>query len=339
MRGAFLACLACAGLAACAAMPPGPDITSVRFAPATQARGVARSNLDLSQDFLELTFALESGEKLDHLLRYEAPVRIYLASPELAPYRPDVAELIHRLRAEAGLDVAETADPEAAQIRLQMVPAEEISDIFPTAACFIVPGETDWQGFLRRRGDARRALVRPGEARPGGDLPAERHHAPGRARLPGRGGHPGARSRQRPLPPAGFDLERRQLPRHGDILRHADPARALPAGAAQRHEPGGGGEAPAAPLRPGEPQGPRPAAPAAPARVQGLGHRDRGRPLTRRPALEAGGRRGARDPDRRRDAPRRPPARRLAPDPRPPQPPARSRRRRRASSPRPTISS
>ena len=154
MRGALLACLASACLAACAAMP-GPDITSVRFAPAAQPRGVARSNLDLSQDFLELTFALESGEKLDHLLRYEAPVRIYLASPELAPYRPDVAELIHRLRAEAGVDVAETADPEAAQIRLQMVPAEEISDIFPTAACFIVPGETDWQGFLRRRGDAR----------------------------------------------------------------------------------------------------------------------------------------------------------------------------------------
>jgi hypothetical protein len=155
VRGPLLACLAAALLAACAAMPPQPAITSVRFAPVTLPRGVARSNLDLAQDFLDLTFALESGERLDRLLRYEAPVRVRVASPELAPYQPDIDELLHRLRREAGLDIAETADPAAAQITLQMVPAEQIARIFPTAACFIVPGETDWRGFLRRRPDAR----------------------------------------------------------------------------------------------------------------------------------------------------------------------------------------
>ena len=36
-----------------------------------------------------------------------------------------------------------------------MVPADQIARVFPTAACFIVPGETDWQEFLRRRSDAR----------------------------------------------------------------------------------------------------------------------------------------------------------------------------------------
>ncbi len=154
MRGPLLASLAFAGLAACAAMPP-QEITSVRFAAAAVPRGVARSNLDLSQDFLDLTFALESGEKLDHLLRYEEPVKVYLASPGLASYRPDLAELIHRLRTEAGIEISETDDPEQAQIRIEMVPAEQIARVFPTAACFIVPGETDWQGFLRRRADAR----------------------------------------------------------------------------------------------------------------------------------------------------------------------------------------
>ena len=35
------------------------------------------------------------------------------------------------------------------------MPAAQISRIFPTAACFIVPGETDWRGFLRRRPEDR----------------------------------------------------------------------------------------------------------------------------------------------------------------------------------------
>ena len=33
--------------------------------------------------------------------------------------------------------------------------AAQISRIFPTAACFIVPGEADWQGFMRRRAGER----------------------------------------------------------------------------------------------------------------------------------------------------------------------------------------
>lgn len=151
MRGRLLAMAALAGLAACAELPPAPGITSVRFGAATLPRGVARSNLDLAEDFLELTFGLESGEKLERLLRYEKPIRIHLASPELAPYRPDLDELIERLRAEAGIDVAETRDPAAAEIRIEAVPSQQISRIFPTAACFIVPGETDWASFMRRR--------------------------------------------------------------------------------------------------------------------------------------------------------------------------------------------
>jgi hypothetical protein len=151
MRGPLLACLALAGLAACAGAPSAPEITSVRFGQASLPRGVARSNVDLAQDFLDLTFGLESGEALDHLLRYEAPVRVYVASAGLAPYRRDVDGLLARLRDEAGIDIAETRDPAAAQIRIEVVPAAQIERVFPTAACFIVPGETDWQSFLRRR--------------------------------------------------------------------------------------------------------------------------------------------------------------------------------------------
>ena len=35
------------------------------------------------------------------------------------------------------------------------MPAAQITRIFPTAACFIVPGESDWRGFMRRRPEER----------------------------------------------------------------------------------------------------------------------------------------------------------------------------------------
>jgi hypothetical protein len=156
MLARLLACLALAGLAACAQAPGSrPEISSVRFGPVIEPKGIARSNLDLAQDFLDLTFELESGEKVDHLLRYETPVRVHLASPALAEYRPDLEALLARLRAEAGIDIAETDDAAAAQIIVEAVPAAQIARVFPSAACFIVPGETDWRGFMRRRPGAR----------------------------------------------------------------------------------------------------------------------------------------------------------------------------------------
>ena len=145
-------CLALALLAGCAAPPaePGATLTGIRFAPVILPKGVARSNRDLADDFLDLTFALENGERLPRLLRYEEPVRVLMESPELAPYRTDLARLLERIRREAGIDIAETDDPEAAQIFIEAVPAREIGAIFPTAACFIAPGERDWKGFRAR---------------------------------------------------------------------------------------------------------------------------------------------------------------------------------------------
>ena len=159
----LLALAALAGLCACTAAPPPAEISSVRFGAITLPRGVARSNADLAQDFVDLTFGLESGEDLDHLLRYEAPVRVYLRSSDLAAYRPDLTALIARLRTEAGIDIAETDDPRRAQITIEAVPSAQITRVFPTAACFIVPGETDWgasSGARRRGGSAGRTRRR-----------------------------------------------------------------------------------------------------------------------------------------------------------------------------------
>lgn len=148
----LLLAAAAAALAGCAAAPQ-PPLTGYRFPPAALPEGVARSNRDLAVDFLDLTFALESGETLDRLLRYDAPVRVSMTAPALEPYRGDLDALLGRLRREAGIDIARVSDPAEAQLRIEAVPAEEIARVYPTAACFIVPGETDWRGFLRHRGE------------------------------------------------------------------------------------------------------------------------------------------------------------------------------------------
>lgn len=156
MRTRLIAAIGLAGLAACAGTPPAvPEISSVRFGAVTLPKGVARSNRALAEDFIDLTFELESGEKLARLLRYERPVRVYLGSNGLEAYRPDLEQLLARLRDEAGLDIAETGEPSEAQIFVEAVPAAQITRIFPTAACFIVPGESDWRGFMRRRPEER----------------------------------------------------------------------------------------------------------------------------------------------------------------------------------------
>ena len=149
-----LALTALIGLSACAARAPDAQLTSVRFPEDARPLGVARSNADLADDFIDLTFALENGVVLAGLLRHERPVRVHLASAGLEPYRRDVDRLIRRLRDEAGLDIALTDDAARAQIHIEAVPSRRIRRVFPTAACFIVPGVSSWAEFRARDGDA-----------------------------------------------------------------------------------------------------------------------------------------------------------------------------------------
>jgi hypothetical protein len=155
VRALLLVAAAIALLGCTRASAPLMEISSVRFGAVTLPGGLVRSNHDLADDFLDLTFELESGEQIERLLRYEAPVRVYMGAPELAIYQPDLAALLRRLRVEAGIDIAQTDDRALAQIVIEAVPAEQIARVFPAAACFIVPGETDWRGFMRRRPDVR----------------------------------------------------------------------------------------------------------------------------------------------------------------------------------------
>ena len=138
-------------LGACETMPPvsraTPSVASVEFQPQLFPRGVRRSNRTLAEDFLELTFALESGQSLNGLLRHEGPVFVVMRSAELKPYARDLSALLRRLQREAGVDIRPSADPARAQIHIEAVPSRQIQRVYPGAACFIVPGETSWRSF------------------------------------------------------------------------------------------------------------------------------------------------------------------------------------------------
>jgi len=131
-----------------------PVVSDVAFPAQVRPRGVAQSNLTLSQDFLDLTFELEHGERLTRLLRYEGPVRVYLRGSELAAYRGDLDNLLARFRREADIDIRMTDDPARAQIFVEGVSIRDLQRVEPGAACFIIPGVTGWAEYRSTPGSA-----------------------------------------------------------------------------------------------------------------------------------------------------------------------------------------
>lgn len=131
------------------------------------------SNQELTRDFLELAFRLESGATLPILTRFESPISVRVtgsAPPHLAS---DLNRLLHRLRTEAGINIAMSATSDA-NITIQAVSRAEIRRALPNAACFVVPNisdlsqyrrgpKTSWSRLQRRE---RVAIFLPNDASP-----------------------------------------------------------------------------------------------------------------------------------------------------------------------------
>lgn len=153
----------CLTLAGC--MPaPGPDTASraavvvgpvtplpamKRFASA-QPTAVTVSNADLARDVLDLAFRLESGRALETFSRFEGPITLRVTGDAPPTLGPDLAQLLHRLRTEAGIDISRVTAPEA-NITLVGVPRAEIRRNLPQAACFVVPNVSSLPEYLRAR--------------------------------------------------------------------------------------------------------------------------------------------------------------------------------------------
>ena len=134
---------------AAALVPPGP---------ARPAPGARIGNAALARDLLEVAFTLESGRALPVLTRFEGPVRVRVAAPAMpaagrAALGRDLSELLARLRAEAGIDIARARPGGPAEVTVQAVPARTLRRAVRGAACFVVPGAASWDEWLAARRD------------------------------------------------------------------------------------------------------------------------------------------------------------------------------------------
>ncbi len=148
-----------------ACMPVSPtDSAATRAAPLNTAstlppmksfavpRPVApvASNTDLARDFLDLSFMLESGRPLKTFTRFEGPISVRVTGAPPSSLAPDLRRLLHRLRTEAGIDIALTDAP-AANITVQAVSRAEIRNALPQAACFVVPNVSSLSEYRSKR--------------------------------------------------------------------------------------------------------------------------------------------------------------------------------------------
>ncbi len=134
----------------------GPELTQT--VPAMNQFGTAqteaptRSNAQIVADFIELSFQMESGRRIERLSRFEGPVTIAVAPGAPASLSPDLDRLIERLRQEARIDIRRVAHGrEPASITIETLPRERMQRMVPEAACFVVPRVSSWAEFRRTR--------------------------------------------------------------------------------------------------------------------------------------------------------------------------------------------
>ncbi|WP_128254074.1 DUF2927 domain-containing protein [Falsirhodobacter deserti] len=137
----------CLALAACAS--PAPKVEMPTIAPlsdtlppmrtfgAPQPLPARRSNAEMARDFLDLSFAMESGEPLRVMSRFEGPITVALRGSVPKTGKQDLDRVLARMRNEAELDIRRTTEP--ADVTVEFVPARQLRDLAPEAACFVVP--------------------------------------------------------------------------------------------------------------------------------------------------------------------------------------------------------
>ncbi|WP_118136680.1 DUF2927 domain-containing protein [Oceanicella sp. SM1341] len=108
---------------------------------------VRQANRDIADDLVDLVFHPENGPELEHLLRFESPVRVAMIGAGLDQFGPDLDRLIARMRNESRLDIARTESRETSNIRVTLAPKRRMLEVFPGAQCFIVPGLFTWSEF------------------------------------------------------------------------------------------------------------------------------------------------------------------------------------------------
>jgi hypothetical protein len=152
------------GLAACVPSPEASGRGAVaRAAPAdvalpamrrfgtTRTTPPQRANADMAQDFLDLSFALESGRALPVFTRFEGPVTVRVTGRGIPTLDADLDRLLGRLRREAGITIGRVPASERANITIEVIARADLRRVVPFAACFVAPRVESWAEYLRVR--------------------------------------------------------------------------------------------------------------------------------------------------------------------------------------------
>lgn len=149
-------------LSACAPSPstevaeraPGPSLNlpPMKTFSARRSAGPNRSNTQIVQDFLDLSFQMESGRKLPWMTRFSGPIKVSVNAGAPGYLERDLSQLLARLRNEARIPISRARAGETAQIIVEAIPRKQLQKAVPSAACFVVPNVAGWSEFKAKRG-------------------------------------------------------------------------------------------------------------------------------------------------------------------------------------------
>lgn len=131
---------------------PTADFPAMKMFPETNApRGVARSNSDIFEEFIDYAFALESGQTLARFTRFEGPISVALVNAPGQVVSRDLDRLLSRLRTEGTVPINRVASPAGANIVIELIPKRQLYRAAPNAACIVVPRVSSWAEFRKTR--------------------------------------------------------------------------------------------------------------------------------------------------------------------------------------------
>lgn len=126
------------------AFPPMKSFSGTRII------GAKRSNSQIAQDFLDLSFRLESGRTLKTISRFEGPITLRISGHRPAGADRELSRLLGRLKNEAGIDIEIVSSKHPASLNIETISRRTLQRHLPNAACFVVPRLTSWADYKKK---------------------------------------------------------------------------------------------------------------------------------------------------------------------------------------------
>lgn len=134
------------------AAPAALDLPPMKIFSPAPTQTTTRSNTSIARDFLDLSFALETGATLERFTRFEGPITLRITGERIpASLGYDLSRLMDRFRSEAGIEIARVPAGQPASITIETLTQAELSRRAPNTACIVVPNVSSWQEFRHAR--------------------------------------------------------------------------------------------------------------------------------------------------------------------------------------------